>query len=661
MRVKTRVRHLLLALAFFITVPCRVIVAANPAFTTLPANQTQQFTATVSNTGNTAVSSTGPYAAPATITLIPAGGGTQSYTIAQKIAVPAYFVPGVFWPQLEQSAPYVGIAVANVENGPDYQPHYSYTNAIRQTSAAGIKVLGYVRTGYFSTTGFTTRLGKTDAASWLAQIEQDVDAWYNFYGSDGLAGIFFDEGMNACGTNNLYPNLYSTISAYVKQNHLGAITVENPGTSVPSCFQGTADIILTFEGSYLCYIQDASCPAGQQYVPLAWNPVDPYAIWHVIYNATSAQYANASALAKTRNAGYFYITSDTLPNPYDTLPSGADWSGEEKDTAPGGGDTTPPLAPSELTAPDSGLGYTSAVLTWNPSTDSGSVVVAYDVFRSGVWIFSSPATSSSTQTVTLTGLLPNTSYSFTIKARDASGNVSAASNTSNFTTRAANGIVPAAPGNLTVSSVTYSSVTLSWTASSDSLGISAYDIYDGSIRIITLDGSATSVVVGGLRPATQHAFTVRARDPQGNVSPASNVANATTLALPSGGAVSNPAGTYSNVLTYSANFNLPFAFEHVFIDSDNNARTGWSTASSPSLGADYMIENSTLFKYAGSGTDWSWTMIATIIPAVSGYTVTWAVPLSDLTNPAITQPVVFEGDGFAPAAYSRVINLRQLH
>jgi hypothetical protein len=55
----------------------------------------------------------------------------QNQTIAQKIAVPAYFVPGPFWTQLTTSAPYVGIAVANVSNGPDYQARADYKAAIR--------------------------------------------------------------------------------------------------------------------------------------------------------------------------------------------------------------------------------------------------------------------------------------------------------------------------------------------------------------------------------------------------------------------------------------------------------------------------------------------------------------------------------------------------
>jgi chitodextrinase len=583
----------------------------------------------------------------------------QTYTIAQKIAVPSYFVPGPFWTQLNQSSPYVGIAVANVVNGPDYLANpdgKDYKSAIQASSAAGIKVLGYVRTGYFGTTGFTTRLGQSDIASWLAQIEQDVNAWYSFYGSDGLAGIFFDEAQNACG----YAKWYSFISAYVKQNHPGALVAENPGTAVPSCFQGTADIILTFEGTYLCYVQDAlRCPAGQQYTSLAWNnPVDPRSIWHLVYETSSDKFANASALAKARSAGWFYITSDTLPNPWDSLPSSDDWSVEEAATSPTGGDVIPPSSPSGLTAPSSGLGYTSAVLNWNASTDSGSGVVGYDVFQNGVWILSTPANTASTPTVTLTGLLPNTPYSFTLQARDASGNVSGPSDAYSLTTHASNGVLPTAPGNLTTSSITYSSVTLSWTGSTDSLGISAYDVYKGGTKILTVDGSTTSVLVGGLSPATQSTFIVTARDPQGNVSAASNSANTTTLTLPAGGAISNPTGKVNPVwLTYSADFNLAFGFDHVFIDSDSNPGTGWFTASTPSLGADYLIENDTLYQYVGSGTDWAWKLVDTISPKFKDYTVSWKVPVSDFANPATTQSVVFSGNGFAPTAYSRVITL----
>ena len=577
------------------------------------------------------------------------------FTIAQKIADPAYFVPGPLWNQLDQSAPAVGIAVANVINGPDYQANPDYATAIQAASAAGMKVLGYVRTGYFGSTGFTTRLGQTDIASWIAQIEQDVNAWYSFYGSDGLAGIFFDETQNTCGSGNMYANLYSSLSAYVKQNHTGALVADNPGTAVPSCFQRTADILLTFEGTYLCYIRDASCPAAQQYTDLTWNPIDPRSIWHLIYNTSSSEFADAAALTKTRGAGWFYITADTLNNPWDSLPSGSDWSGEQTDALPTGGDTTPPTPPSGLMVPSYGLGYTSAVLSWS---DSDSGVVGYDVFEDGIWILSTPASSASTPMVVVTGLLPNTPYTFGVEARDASGNVSDPSSPLGLTTLASNGNLPTAPGSLTASASFYSGVTLSWSGSQDGLWISAYDVYEGSTKILTLDGSTTSVLIGGLSPATQYTFSVAARDPEGNVSMPSNTATTVMPALPPQGAIANPNGSSNpKWLRYSADFNLAFGFEHVFIDSDNSAATGWATASSPPLGADYMIENNTLYRYAGSGTDWTWTMVDTISPKIKGYTVEWKVPASDLANRAGPQTVVFGGNGFAPTAYSLVITV----
>jgi hypothetical protein len=138
----------------------------------------------------------------------------------------------------------------------------------------------------------------------------------------------------------------------------------------------------------------------------------------------------------------------------------------------------------------------------------------------------------------------------------------------------------------------------------------------------------------------------------------SNTATTVMPALPPQGAIANPNGSSNpKWLRYSADFNLAFGFEHVFIDSDNSAATGWATASSPPIGADYMIENNTLYRYAGSGTDWTWTMVDTISPKIKGYTVEWKVPASDLANPATTQTVVFGGNGFAPTAYSLVVTV----
>ncbi|WP_392670084.1 glycoside hydrolase family 6 protein [Streptomyces sp. LN785] len=101
-------------------------------------------------------------------------------------------------------------------------------------------------------------------------------------------------------------------------------------------------------------------------------------------------------------------------------------------STPGGGsDTQAPSAPTGLkvTAKTSG----SVSLSWSASTDNTGVT-AYDVYRAGVQVGSSASTS-----YTDTGLTASTAYSYTVKARDAAGNVSAASAAVSATTDAGGG------------------------------------------------------------------------------------------------------------------------------------------------------------------------------------------------------------------------------
>ncbi|MFI8790459.1 glycoside hydrolase family 6 protein [Streptomyces sp. NPDC055105] len=91
-----------------------------------------------------------------------------------------------------------------------------------------------------------------------------------------------------------------------------------------------------------------------------------------------------------------------------------------------GGDTQAPTAPTGLTVTGKTSGSVS--LSWTASTDNTGVT-AYDVYRAGVQVGSSATTS-----FTDTGLTASTSYSYTVKARDAAGNVSAASSAVSATT-----------------------------------------------------------------------------------------------------------------------------------------------------------------------------------------------------------------------------------
>ena len=94
---------------------------------------------------------------------------------------------------------------------------------------------------------------------------------------------------------------------------------------------------------------------------------------------------------------------------------------------------------------------------------------------------------------------------------------------------------PSAPGNLTVTGVTSTSVALSWTASTDNVAVSGYDVYvDNAFKTSV---TSTSAAISGLAPSTTYMVYVVARDAAGNKSNSSATVQAQTLGT------DNPDGT----------------------------------------------------------------------------------------------------------------------
>lgn len=91
---------------------------------------------------------------------------------------------------------------------------------------------------------------------------------------------------------------------------------------------------------------------------------------------------------------------------------------------------------------------------------------------------------------------------------------------------------PTAPGSLTASNVTQNSVNLAWTAATDNVGVTGYDVFNGSTKITTTTNTNYSVT--GLSSGTAYTFTVKAKDAAGNSSVASNTVNVTTTGNSSG-------------------------------------------------------------------------------------------------------------------------------
>ncbi|MEV6164585.1 glycoside hydrolase family 48 protein [Streptomyces sp. NPDC052052] len=91
---------------------------------------------------------------------------------------------------------------------------------------------------------------------------------------------------------------------------------------------------------------------------------------------------------------------------------------------------------------------------------------------------------------------------------------------------------PTAPAGLTVTATTSSSVSLSWSAATDDVAVTGYDVY----RNGALAGSATALTFTdqGLAAATEYSYAVAARDASGNTSPLSGAVSATTKSGGSG-------------------------------------------------------------------------------------------------------------------------------
>ncbi|WP_369015795.1 cellulase family glycosylhydrolase [Actinocrinis puniceicyclus] len=92
---------------------------------------------------------------------------------------------------------------------------------------------------------------------------------------------------------------------------------------------------------------------------------------------------------------------------------------------------------------------------------------------------------------------------------------------------------PSTPSGLQVTGVTGSSVSLTWTASTDNVGVAGYNVYRGSTLVGTSSG--TTYTDAGLTSGTAYTYSVAAYDAAGNVSAKSTAVTATTSSASSGG------------------------------------------------------------------------------------------------------------------------------
>jgi hypothetical protein len=127
----------------------------------------------------------------------------------------------------------------------------------------------------------------------------DYETWYH------VNGIFFDQMSNSKSE----ASYYSTASKYATSIGLN-LTVGNPGTSVPSNYVGTVNILVIYENAGFPSVSTIATstmgdPRGN-FAAIGYDVVAPTQS----YLQSVAQYL-----------GYVYFTDGRAPNPYAGLPS----------------------------------------------------------------------------------------------------------------------------------------------------------------------------------------------------------------------------------------------------------------------------------------------------------------------------------------------------
>ena len=192
-------------------------------------------------------------------------------------------------------------------------------------------------------------------------------------------------------------------------------------------------------------------------------------------------------------------------------------------------DNAAPSAPTALSATPAGA---SVGLSWTASTDDVGVT-GYTIYRSAVPGFTpTPGDLFGFSVGTTYTDQPSTgTWYYRVVANDAFGHTSAPSNQA---TASVDAVGPSKPTDLTAT-VAGATVDLSWTASTDDIGVSGYDVYRSASPGIT--PSAVTLVGSSLgatftdpsRPVGTWYYRVVARDAAGNSSEVSDEVSAVVL------------------------------------------------------------------------------------------------------------------------------------
>ena len=210
----------------------------------------------------------------------------QSTELVSTRAVPTYFSDSENWAKAKAQAGGLRYVVMNPDSGPGAAIDPGWVSRLVDIGIEP-KVLGYVATTY--------------AARPLVDVVADIEKYRQWY---GVTSIFLDETPWGCSQVAYYQSLATTVHAN------GGILVMNPGGLPLNCMVDIPDIVVSFENNMQAYLSStAPNPTGYQ----------PQKFWHLIYGAPVGRHREIEELARQRGAGFIYVTSDDLPNPWDGI------------------------------------------------------------------------------------------------------------------------------------------------------------------------------------------------------------------------------------------------------------------------------------------------------------------------------------------------------
>ena len=207
----------------------------------------------------------------------------------RRLLAPLYAYPGTEpgpWAEAVANAGSLAGLILNPDSGPGAAAEPEFVAAAGRLRAAGVPLLGYVDTAY----------GRRHHREVVADIERHRD-WYD------VDGVFLDQAGSGA---DLLPH-YRRLAVAARSLDASRVVL-NPGVHPHPGFAETADLLITFEGSWEQY---------QQLRPPQWTGAFPARRFgHLVHGTPADRCAAVPELARLRHAEVSYATPGTGANPW---------------------------------------------------------------------------------------------------------------------------------------------------------------------------------------------------------------------------------------------------------------------------------------------------------------------------------------------------------